>query len=66
MLTLLNLRPQDHVLQDLVQGMPNVKTAVRIRRAIVEYKGITGRSVLLLPFVKVVGASLYILVTARG
>ncbi len=41
-----------------------METAVRIWGTIVEYKGVVGRPVLPLPLVKLVGALLYILVTA--
>ena len=65
MLTLLNLGPYNHVLQDLVQGMANMKTAIGIGWTIMEDEGLIGSTVLPLPLVELVGTSLYVVTQAR-
>lgn len=58
---LLNLCSKDHVLEDFVDGMPDMEGAVGVGWPIVENEGIFGRSVCRLPRVQVVGTPLKIL-----
>lgn len=39
---LLNLRPEDHILQDFVDGMADMQRPVRIGRSIMENEGVVG------------------------
>lgn len=53
---LLHLDSDDHVLEDLVQGVTDVKVAIGVRGAIVENEAVFFGSVLRLPFVEIIGA----------
>lgn len=55
---LLDLMPDDDVLEDLVDGMTDMQRPVRIRRPIVEHKLIVFGAVRSLPGVEVIGALL--------
>lgn len=56
-ITLLYFDPTDNVLQDFVECMTDVQTPIRIRRSIVQHKGLLARALAALPLVKVIGAS---------
>ena len=56
--TLLNLNSADDILQDLVQGVPDVQIAIGIRRSIMKYKGFLGSALAALPFIEVIGTLL--------
>lgn len=62
---LLDLDPDDDVLQDLIQGMADMKRAVRVRRTIVKDELVMGRSIGSLPSVECLGASLQVLLFLR-
>lgn len=59
-MTLLDLDPIYDVLEDLVEGVPCVQVAVRVRRAIMDVESLVCGPIGLLPFVKVVRAPLYV------
>lgn len=42
---LLNLRPENHILQDFVDGMADMQRPVRIGRSIMENEGVVRRPV---------------------
>jgi hypothetical protein len=59
--TLLDLDAQDDVLEDLVQGVARVQAAIGVRGSIVQDKLVVGGAVGRLPLVKVISASLDVL-----
>jgi len=59
---LLDLDAQDHVLEDLVEGVAGVQAAVGVGRPIVQDELVVGGAVGRLPLVEVIGASLDVLV----
>jgi hypothetical protein len=62
--TLLDLDAQDHVLQNLVQGVARVQAAIGVGWSIVQKEFVVSRAVGRLPLVEVVGASLDVLLPA--
>jgi hypothetical protein len=58
---LLDLNAQDDVLEDLVQGVSGMQTAIGIGGPIVKEELVVGRAIGGLPFIKVIGASLDVL-----
>lgn len=63
MLTLLHFYPQNHILEDLIQGMADMQGAIGVRRTIMNDESVIGRTILLLPFIEMVGTPLYILLS---
>jgi hypothetical protein len=54
----MQLRSTNHILQDLVEGVANMETAIGIWRAIMQYKRLQVCPTVGLPFVEVIGALL--------
>ena len=54
--TLLYSNPTNNILQNLVQRMSDMQTPIRIRRAIMQHKGILRRPFPALPFIEVISA----------
>lgn len=65
-LPMLYLVPDDDVLEDLVDGMPNVQWPIGVRRSVVEEKSMVSRPVTRLPGIEIVCALSQVLLLEFG